>query len=49
MSKEINKTTNNEEVKFFQKYLHFSQSLDPGIETNKLAENKYRINIYFKD
>ncbi len=49
MSEENNKTINKEEVKFFQKYLHFSQLLDPDIETIALAENKHRINIYFKE
>jgi hypothetical protein len=49
MSEEINETINNGEVKFFQEYIHFSQSLDPNIETIQLTESKYLTKIYFRE
>lgn len=49
MSEEINEATNNGEVKLYQKYIHFSQSLDPNIKTDSLTESKYLIKIYFRE
>lgn len=39
----------NNEKRIFQKFIHFSQLLDPNLETNSLSESKFITNIYFKE
>ncbi|MCP6718691.1 MAG: DUF4238 domain-containing protein [Patescibacteria group bacterium] len=49
MSEGNNETIDHEEIKIFQKFIHFSQLLDPKIETISLSESKYIAKIYFKE
>lgn len=49
MSEENNENIDNEDVRIFQRFIPFSQMLDPNIETLSLAESKYLIKIYFKE